>query len=80
MNKYIEIITEIEAIQWTGENLSEIFDNIPLTYKVDDIIKSGIFSNNFLKEARISDWIVKFPSGKYFVIPDNVFKESYQKI
>jgi len=81
MNKYNSIPSEIEAIQWTGENLSEIFKNIPLIYKKDNLIKGFmIFRNNHIKEAKISDWIIKTASGSYFIIPDLKFKESYKQI
>ena len=81
MNKYIRIETEIEAIQWTGENLKEIFNNIPLVYKKDNLIKGFlIFRNNLIKEAKISDWIIKTASDSYFIISDLKFKESYKNI
>lgn len=81
MNKYIKKINEIEAIQWTGENLAEIFNKIPLIYRKDNILKGClIFRNNYIKEAKISDWIIKTSSGNYYILPDDKFKESYQQI
>ncbi len=79
--KYVKKAIEIEAIQWTGENISEIFNKIPLIYKKDNILKGClIFRNNYIKEAKISDWIIKTLSGNYYILPNDKFKESYQQI
>lgn len=81
MNKYIKKINEIEAIQWTGENLAEIFNKIPLIYRKENTLKGClIFRNNYIKEAKISDWIIKTSSGNYYIMTDNNFKELYQQI
>lgn len=81
MNKYINKPYEIKAIQWSGENIKEIFKNIPLIYKKNNVLKGlAIFSNNLIKEAKISDWIVKTATDEYFIMTNERFKEQFKQI
>lgn len=80
--KYRHKPTEVEAIQWTGDNLSEIFtltgrvkrDNLPSG-------QIGIYSpleSSGYRSAVIGDWIVKTPDGDVRPMKAEVFTAAYE--
>ena len=69
---------ECEAIQWTGENLSEIipFLGDELIAKYGAIIEIG----SYLNEATVNtgDWIFTFDGKSFETLSNNVFKERFR--
>lgn len=81
MAKYRKKPVEIEAIQFTGDNMY-------------DIIKFSDASDNFgFKErlvtiqtlegtmtANIDDWIIKGVSGEFYPCKPDIFEKTYEKV
>lgn len=77
--KYRKKPVIIEAIQWTGKNLSEI-----------DIFMGGTVGNketilviNTLEgdmEASIGDYIIKGVNGEFYPCKSNIFDKTYEEV
>jgi len=72
----------IEAIQWTGDNLSEImtFMNIPVS-------PLESFSNQIVidtlegeMKAPVGWWIIKGVKGEFYPCDPEIFKMSYEQV
>ena len=80
--KYRKKSVVVEAIQYTGDNISEImkFYNILIS-------DSKCFNDYFLIETlegqmRVlkGDWVIKGIKGEYYPCNDDIFKMSYEKV
>ena len=71
---------EIEAIQWTGENLIELLDwgqgNI-LWNDVDDLFIDTLEGR---LKADINDYIIKGLKGEFYPCKPDVFEKKYERI
>lgn len=73
----------IEAIKWTGKNLTEIYefakDHIgPIERRLDYKLKLKTL-NGFV-EVEKNEWIAKGVRGEFYPIADDIFEESYEKV
>lgn len=79
IKKYRKKPVIIEAIQWTGKNLSEI-DNF-MGGTVGN--KGTILVINTLEgdmEASIGDYIIKGVNGEFYPCKPDIFGKTYEKI
>ena len=80
MARYRTKPCEIEAIQWTGENLIELLDwgqgNI-LWNDVDDLFIDTLEGR---LKADINDYIIKGLKGEFYPCKPDVFKKKYERI
>ena len=80
MARYRTKPCEIEAIQWTGENLIELLDwgqgNI-LWNDVDDLFIDTLEGR---MKANINDYIIKGLKGEYYPCKPDVFEKKYEEI
>lgn len=70
---------EIEAIQWTGNNLSEI----QKFYKQDSILIGDAICIKTLEGdmmARKFDWIIKGVKGEFYPCRLDIFDMTYEKV
>ena len=77
--KYRKKPVTIEAIQWTGKNLSEI-DNF-MGGTVGN--KGTILVINTLEgdmEASIGDYIIKGVKGEFYPCKPDIFTETYEEV
>jgi hypothetical protein len=76
--------TYVEAIQWTGDNLSEIF-TLPARIKRDGLSHGeiGIFSplsNDGYRLCKQGDWVLKNAKGHVYPMPDDEFRAAFEAI
>lgn len=85
VQKYIKKAIPVEAIQWNGENISQILkftkgnavihnfnpDNIPL------LIIHTLEGN---MEASIGDYIIKGVDGEFYPCKEDIFLKTYEEI
>ena len=80
MARYKTKPCEIEAIQWTGENLIELLDwgqgNI-LWNDVDDLFIDTLEGR---MRADVYDYIIKGLKGEFYPCKPDVFKKKYERI
>ena len=80
MARYKTKPCEIEAIQWTGENIIELLDwgqgNI-LWNDVDDLFIDTLEGR---MKANINDYIIKGLRGEFYPCKPDVFKKKYEEI
>ena len=71
---------EIEAIQWTGENIIELLDwgqGKILWNDVDDLFIDTLEGR---MKANINDYIIKGLKGEFYPCKPDVFKKKYERI
>ena len=69
----------IEAVQWTGDNLSEI----QRFYRPNEILigdKIVIRTLGGTTTADKGDWILKGIKGEYYPCKPDIFAETYEKV
>lgn len=69
---------EVEAVQFTGENYSEIFEFAGHI----QISKNGckIVTLEGIMEALPGDWIIKGVKGEFYPCKPDIFQETYKEI
>lgn len=95
MNRYRKKPIEIEAVQFTGDNESEIaeFMGIPITdlwISVDGLLRTdGDYRENThihfltlkgMMVADCGDWIIKGVKGEFYPCKPDIFNETYEKV
>ena len=80
MARYKTKPCEIEAIQWTGENIIESLDwgqgNI-LWNDVDDLFIDTLEGR---MKANINDYIIKGLRGEFYPCKPDVFEKKYEEV
>lgn len=81
MPRYRKKPIEIEAIQWTGQNLNKIVQSNFSKYgyvnnKKEIIIQT--FNSNV--EANINDWIIKGIKGEFYSCKPDIFEATYEPV
>ena len=82
---------EIEAVQWTGENLREVIDFTGLhpsankwTWGEYELVvrQSGlkIFTLEGAMKADHGDWIIKGVKGEFYPCKPDIFEQTYDKV
>ena len=72
---------EIEAIQWTGDNIDEISKF--MNYKLHDYDKFNglhIYTLEGRYKASINDWIIKGIVGEFYPCKPDIFENTYEKV
>ena len=89
MTKFRKKPIIIEAIQWTGQNLEEIYDFMglnPLGVNIDwicDLVDRDGLTIKTLEgsmKANITDWIIKGIKGECYPCRPDIFKETYEPV
>ena len=78
--KYRKKPVEIEAIQWTGDNLVEIsqfmtngrYDSKTQTIQIET--REGTMS------ANVGDYIIKGVKGEFYPCKPDIFEQTYDKV
>ena len=86
--KYKKKPVIIDAIQWTGDNVSEVLDfvghlDIQMSnHDVDGIMKTELYINTLegVMHASVDDWIIKGIRGEFYPCKPDVFKETYDPV
>jgi hypothetical protein len=75
--KYVKKAIEIEAIQWNGENLAEIFNFCGKSY-FDSELK--IITLEGIMNASVGDFIIKGIKGEFYPCKEEIFNLSYDLV
>lgn len=85
--KAVKKPVEIEAVQWTGVNRSEIeqfcgYENTMFYHYVDDNkvfeLQLKIKTLEGWLKANIGDYIIKGVKGEFYPCKEDIFKETYE--
>ena len=78
--RYIKKPVEIEAIQWTGDNLDEIKKFVGSFLLVDEVM-SRIYIRTLegRMEASKNDYIIKGVDGEFYPCKPTIFEKTYDK-
>ena len=72
---------EVEAVQWTGENLFEICNFCPPVAgerQVDGIIVIPTLEGKMISTP--GDWIIKGVAGEFYPCKPDIFEQTYEKV
>lgn len=82
MAKYRKKQIIVDAIQWTGDNLDDIFREFPdfkLNYTLTERNDLGIYTLEGLMWAAIGDYIIMGIRGEFYACKPDIFKETYEE-
>ena len=80
MNRFRSIPVDVVAIQWTGDNLTEIFT---LTGRIKQDMpegRIGIFcpvAGSAYRKCELNDWVVRYQDGRVWPMNDGEFRAQY---
>ncbi|MBO7171336.1 MAG: hypothetical protein J6V52_00040 [Bacteroidaceae bacterium] len=88
MAKYRKKTVELEAVQWTGENIQEIKDfagEYAHVYELAVLEKKLTASLEIetpagLMSARIGDYIIKVVNGEFYPCKPDIFEKTYERV
>ena len=87
IKKYIKKPVEIEAVQWTGNNLEEIYDfvgikNLSFWSKAVDEEVGELYIRTMEGEmhATVNDFIIKGVKGEFYPCKPDIFYEAYLEV
>lgn len=71
----------IEAVQWTGTNVSEIFEFADWVVSVSDRHKTiEITTLDGTMMANVGHWIVKGIQGGFYPVKPDIFEATYELV
>lgn len=82
MPKYTKKPVEIEAVQWTGENLLEIlnFCSSCFSYERNGLKVLTISTLEGNMNASYGDFIIKGVKGEFYACKPDIFEMTYDKV
>ena len=75
---YRKIPVDIEALQWSGDNLEEVRRFCPLASIIDNGL--SIFTLEGSMDASVGDYIIKGVKGEFYPCKPDVFQLTYKKV
>ena len=87
MKKYIKKPVEIEAVQWTGFNPTEIKefarDNVTVEYEAGADPMTATVTIHTLEgdmKANHGDYIIKGVKGEFYPCRQDIFEQTYEEV
>jgi hypothetical protein len=78
MHKYRKKPVEIEALQWTGDNLEDIFKFCDQAYFNSGQLKIETLEGTMT--ASIGDYIIKGVQAEFYPCKPDIFELTYDKV
>jgi hypothetical protein len=84
MHKYRKKPVEIEALQWTGENVTEVLNFCPSCFTKS--IPGTEYNELFIStlegpmKASVGDYIIKGIKSEFYACKPDVFELTYDKV
>ena len=82
MPKYIKKPVEIEAVQWTGENLLEVLNFCSSCFSYErngqQVLTISTLEGNM--NASHGDFIIKVVKGEFYACKPDIFEMTYDKV
>jgi hypothetical protein len=77
MPRYRKLPVEIDAVQWTGQNIEEISEFVGNEPPRDE---TGLFINTLEGKmfAAPMDWIIKGVKGEFYPCKPDIFEQTYE--
>jgi hypothetical protein len=80
MAKYRKKPVEVEAVQYTGKNINEIY-NFVRKHLFRDIDRNlSIQTLEGTMKATPGDWIIKGVNGEFYPCKPDIFKKTYESV
>lgn len=82
MPKYVKKPVEVEAIQWNGENTTEIlaFCHDCFSYKKNDFAVLVINTLEGTMKASIGDYVIRGIKGEFYACKPDIFLLTYDAV
>ncbi len=82
MHKYVKKPVVIEAVQWTGENVTEIVDFCVDCYSYKKLDEPQLMVRTLEGPMKASqgDYIIKGIKGEFYPCKPDVFELTYNKV
>lgn len=84
IGKYRKKPVEIEAVQWTGDNLKEVVDfmgdascKYSLSFMASPVLVIHTLEGDH--QARVGDYIIKGVHGEFYPCKPDIFEETYER-
>ena len=79
IKKYIKKPVQIEAVQWTGDNLEEIgeFTGSKAFIAYGELIIPTLEGTHLAREG---DYIIKGVQGEFYPCKSDIFAETYEEV
>ena len=83
MPKFRKKPVVVDAVQWTGDNLDELFKlgdfKLNYTYINNDAL--GVYTiDGSVCWPSVGDWVIMGPYGKFYTCKKDIFKETYEEV
>lgn len=82
MPKYVKKPVEIEAVQWTGENLLEVLNFCSSCFSYErngqQVLTISTLEGNM--NASHGDFIIKGVKGEFYACKPDIFEMTYDKV
>lgn len=80
--KYIRKPVEVEALEWTGDNVTEIlaFSNACFSYEKNGVNVLAVSTLEGTMTASVGDYIIKGIQGEFYACKPDVFKLTYDLV
>lgn len=77
--KYRKIPVEIEAIRWTGENLTDVSE---FTNGRAFLLRGELVTNTLegIQTSRLGDYIIRGVCGECYPCRADIFEQTYERI
>lgn len=80
IKKYVKKPIPIEAIQYTGDNINELFDfSDNAVYVTDGQVFVQTLEGNMKMKNSTGDYLIKGIKGEFYFCEKSIFEESYQE-
>lgn len=79
IKKYCKKPVEIEAVQWTGDNVKEIADFTEGNIATNEDNKLYVFTLEGGHLALVGDYIIKGVRGEFYPCKPDIFEQTYEE-
>jgi hypothetical protein len=82
---YVKKPIPIQALQWTGDNIKEMFEFTKDIYIVTPVNSKDSIPDLYVKtkegemHANVGDYIIKGVFGEFYPCAQNIFKDTYRE-
>jgi hypothetical protein len=82
MRKYVKKPVEIEALQWTGDNVTEIlsFATACFSYEKNGARVLAVATLEGTMTASVGDYIIKGVQGEFYPCKPEIFDLTYEEV
>ena len=79
IKKYHKKTVEVEAVQWTGDNIKEIEDFTKGNIVINEDNELYIYTLEGVHLASVGDYIIKGIKGEFYPCKPDIFEQTYEE-